>query len=283
MTQNLIDHDVIIQLAAIESLKSWSVVDVDTNTDASAASQSTNTATQELCFGAGMSYKGMLPALEEHFPEFAELFERIASPQIRNMGTIGGNVANASPIGDLPPILLALGAGIHVRHCDGADSNVVSSDKPYIDEIMPLSEFFLDYKKTKLRAGSYVVAINIPLLQDNQQLFIHKISKRYEDDISACLVAVCLDLSADGTSIDNAKIGLGGMAAVPLLVKNCQQALIGQPFAVASFEQAAKALPMDVSPMTDVRASREYRMHVVQRLLIKCGKQMVKKTQTEIA
>ena len=96
-------------------------------------------------------------------------------------------------------------------------------------------------------------------------------------------MAVCLDLSADGTSIDNAKIGLGGMAAVPLLVKNCQQALIGQPFVVASFEKAAKALPLDVSPMTDVRASREYRMHVVQRLLIKCGKQMVKNTQIETA
>ena len=283
VTQNLIDHEVIIQLAAIESLKSWSVVDIDTNTNASVDNSSTGTATQELVFGAGMSYKGMLPALEEHFPEFAELFERIASPQIRNMGTLGGNVANASPIGDLPPILLALGARIHIRHCDGADNNVASSDKLYIDEIMPLSEFFLDYKKTKLRAGSYVVAINIPLLQDNQQLFIHKISKRYEDDISACLVAVCLDLSADGTSIDNAKIGLGGMAAVPLLVKNCQQALIGQPFILASFEQAAKALPMDVSPMTDVRASREYRMHVVQRLLIKCGKQMVKNTQIENA
>ena len=277
VTQNLVDHEVIIQLAAIESLKSWSVIDVDTD------SQSASQATQQLSFGAGMSYKGMLPALEEHFPEFAELFERIASPQIRNMGTIGGNVANASPIGDLPPILLALGARIHIRHCDGADNNVASSDKPYIDEIMPLSEFFLDYKKTKLRAGSYVVAINIPLLQDNQQLFIHKISKRYEDDISACLVAVCLDLSANGTSIDNAKIGLGGMAAVPLLVKNCQQALIGQPFVLASFEQAAKALPLDVSPMTDVRASREYRMHVVQRLLIKCGKQMVKNTQIENA
>ncbi len=272
ITQNLVDHDVIIQLAGIESLKSWSVVDADSQSDSAA----TQAATQTLIFGAGMSYKAMLPALEQYFPEFADLFERIASPQIRNMGTIGGNVANASPIGDLPPILLALDAGIHIRHCDGNNS-----DQPFIDEILPLSDFFLDYKKTKLRAGSYVVAIHIPLLQDNQHLFIHKISKRFEDDISACLVAVRLGLSADSTIIDDAKIGLGGMAAVPLLVENCQQALIGQPFKVASFEQAAKALPLDVSPMTDVRASREYRLHVVQRLLIKCGKQLVKGAQTE--
>ena len=278
VTQNLVDHDVIIQLAAIESLKSWSVIDADDKNDQSSSDAAIQTATQTLIFGAGMSYKGMLPALEQYFPEFAELFERIASPQIRNMGTIGGNVANASPIGDLPPILLALDANIHIRHCDG---NSDSSDQPFVDEILPLSEFFLDYKKTKLRAGSYVVAIHIPLLQDNQHLFIHKISKRYEDDISACLVAVRLSLSADSTMIKNAKIGLGGMAAVPLLVENCQQALIGQPFKVASFEQAAKALPLDVSPMTDVRASREYRLHVVQRLLIKCGKQLIKGAQTE--
>ena len=270
VTQNLVDHDVIIQLAAIESLKSWSVVDADSQSNNSSAQVANQNATQTLIFGAGMSYKGMLPALEQYFPEFADLFERIASPQIRNMGTIGGNVANASPIGDLPPILLALDARIHIRHCDVNN-----------DEIIPLSEFFLDYKKTKLRAGSYVVAIHIPLMQDNQHLFIHKISKRFEDDISACLVAVRLDLSADSTIIDDVKIGLGGMAAVPLLVENCQQALVDQPFTIASFEQAAKALPLDVSPMTDVRASREYRLHVVQRLLIKCGKQLIKSAQTE--
>ena len=286
VTQNLVDHEVIIQLAGIESLKSWSVVDADSqsnNLSTQASTQAeTQTATQTLIFGAGMSYKAMLPALEQYFPEFADLFERIASPQIRNMGTIGGNVANASPIGDLPPILLALDASIHIRHCDGNDDSN-NSDQPFVDEILPLSEFFLDYKKTKLRAGSYVVAIHIPLLQDNQHLFIHKISKRFEDDISACLVAVRLGLSADSMTIDDVKIGLGGMAAVPLLVENCQQALIGQPFKVASFEQAAKALPLDVSPMTDVRASREYRLHVVQRLLIKCGKQLIKGAQIESA
>lgn len=274
ITQHLVDHEVIVQLSAVEELKSWSLADIEDTANSQSSSQ-------ELVLGAGMSYHNMLPILEQHFPEFANLFERIASPQIRNMGTIGGNVANASPIGDLPPILLALEARIHLRHCDTLNNDLVG--QLYTDETIPLSEFFLDYKQTKLRAGSYIVALHIPLMQDNQHLFIHKISKRYEDDISACLLAAKIALSADGMTINNAKFGLGGMAAVPLLATNCQQALVNQSIDVASFEQAAQVLPQDVSPMTDMRASREYRMHVVQRLLVKCGKQLVKKVQMESA
>ncbi|MCD1278942.1 molybdopterin dehydrogenase [Psychrobacter sp. CCUG 69069] len=286
VTQHLVDHDVIIQLSGVKALKSWTLS--DSNSDKSSNHQAKR---QSLVIGAGMSYQQMQPVLEQYFPVFAQLFERIASPQIRNMGTIGGNVANASPIGDLPPILLALDASIHLRHCalnrensggeakTGSEAN--KSNALYTDEIIPLSEFFLDYKKTKLQAGSYVVAIHLPLMQDNQHLFIHKISKRYEDDISACLLAARIDVSADGTSIENAKLGLGGMAAIPLLATKCQQALIGQATEVASFEKAAQVLSADVTPMTDVRASREYRTHVVQRLLVKCGKQLVKELQAE--
>lgn len=297
ITQHLVDHETIIQLSAIDELKSWSLSSshLDSRFEPDNAANINDRPAQALRFGAGMTYQQMLPLLEQYFPTFAALFARIASPQIRNMGTLGGNIANASPIGDLPPILLALDARVHLRHCgpdNKNDSTEKISDKDkvnndensktsYVDEIIPLSEFFLDYKKTKLRAGSYIVAVHIPLMQDNQHLFIHKISKRYEDDISACLVAVRIDLSADGMSIDHAKIGLGGMAAVPLLAKNCQQAILGQPLEIASFKKAAKALPMDVSPLTDVRASREYRLHVVQRLLLKCGKQLVKEMQTE--
>ena len=283
VTQHLVDHDVIVQLSAIDELKSWSLQALSLNTDEQSKGDSE---VEFLVLGAGMSYKSMLPALEQHFPAFANLFERIASPQIRNMGTIGGNVANASPIGDLPPILLALDAHIHLRHCaavDGADNtntnDVHLSQASCIDEIIPLSEFFLDYKKTKLRAGSYVVSLHVPLMKENQYLYIHKISKRYEDDISAYLFAARIDLSADGATIQDAKFGLGGMAAIPLLAEKCQQALIRQSVEVASFEQAAQMLSSDVSPMTDVRASREYRMHVMQRLLIKCGKQLVADVQ----
>ncbi|GAF54802.1 xanthine dehydrogenase iron-sulfur subunit [Psychrobacter sp. JCM 18901] len=285
VTQHLVDHEVIIQLSAVEALKSWSLLDA--KSDPSEGSDNEQASSQSLVLGAGMSYQQMLPVLEQYFPIFAQVFERIASPQIRNMGTIGGNIANASPIGDLPPILLALDASIHLRHCapnrEESGIDLDRSDSVYTDEIIPLSEFFLDYKKTKLQAGSYVVAIHIPLMHDNQHLFIHKISKRYEDDISACLLAVRIDVSTDGMTIENAKLGLGGMAAIPLLATTCQQALVGQAAEVASFEQAAQVLSADVTPMTDVRASREYRSHVVQRLLVKCGKQLVAGRQTETA
>ncbi|WP_333613972.1 xanthine dehydrogenase small subunit [Psychrobacter sp.] len=285
VAQHLVDHEVIVQLSAVEALKTWSLQDLHQHTDekyrvnadkvnSDKVNSEMKSAVPSLILGAGMSYKQLLPVLEEYFPSFAHLFERIASPQIRNMGTIGGNVANASPIGDLPPVLLALDAQIHLRHCEAIDGS--EADKgDYIDEIIPLQAFFLDYKQTKLRAGSYIVALHIPLMQDHQHLYIHKISKRYEDDISACLLAARIDLSADGLTIKNAKFGLGGMAAIPLLAINCQEMLIGQSVEVASFEAAAQRLALDVSPMTDVRASREYRMHVVQRLLIKCGKQLV--------
>ena len=276
VTQHLVDHDVIIQLSGVEALKSWSLSAATNDTSTGGQTQS-----QSLVLGAGMSYQQMLPVLEQYFPSFAQVFERIASPQIRNMGTIGGNIANASPIGDLPPILLALDASIHLRHC--APNREEPSHASYTDEIIPLSEFFLDYKKTKLQAGSYVVAIHVPLMHDNQHLFIHKISKRYEDDISACLLAARIDVSADGKTIENAKLGLGGMAAIPLLATTCQQALVGQSAEVASFEQAAQILSKEVTPMTDVRASREYRSHVVQRLLVKCGKQLVADMQAESA
>ncbi|WP_296243860.1 MULTISPECIES: xanthine dehydrogenase small subunit [unclassified Psychrobacter] len=280
VTQHLVDHEVIVQLSAIDALKTWSLQDLKQTADEKSIVNNeietvvASSAAQSLVLGASMSYKQMLPVLEQHFPIFANLFERIASPQIRNMGTIGGNVANASPIGDLPPVLLALDAHIHLRHCAAIENSGVDKGT-YIDEIIPLQAFFLDYKKTKLRAGSYIVALHIPLMQDHQHLYIHKISKRYEDDISACLLAARIDLSVDGMTIENAKFGLGGMAAIPLLATNCQQALIKQSVEVASFEAAAQMLAKDVSPMTDVRASREYRMHVVQRLMIKCGKQLV--------
>lgn len=287
VTQHLVDHEVIVQLSGIEALKIWSLQDLPQHTDEKSGvnADKVNTeiaAAPFLVLGAGMSYQQLLPVLEEYFPSFAHLFERIASPQIRNMGTIGGNVANASPIGDLPPVLLALDAQIHLRHCAAIEGS--EADKGgYIDEIIPLQAFFLDYKQTKLRAGSYIVALHIPLLQDHQHLYIHKISKRYEDDISACLLAARIDLSADGLTIKNAKFGLGGMAAIPLLATNCQKMLIGQSFEVASFKAAAQKLALDVSPMTDVRASREYRMHVVQRLMMKCAKQLLADIQPERA
>ena len=146
------------------------------------------------------------------------------------------------------------------------------------DEIIALSQFFLEYKKTRLRAGSYIVAIHIPIPTEHKYLFIHKISKRYEDDISACLLAMRIDMDKEGHRIVDARIGLGGMAAIPTLAKHTQQAFIGmqmgEAFCQDDVVQAAAFIEQDVTPMTDVRASRHYRLHVVKGLLLKCGVQL---------
>ncbi|WP_230660552.1 xanthine dehydrogenase small subunit [Psychrobacter sp. I-STPA10] len=265
ITQHLIEHQVIIQLSAIDELKQYAIETIDTADGTVDATQ------QMLVVGAGMTYQQLLPVLQQYIPEFAKLLPRIASPQIRNMGTIGGNIANASPIGDMPPVLLALDAKIHLRHCVAKDGDVSAQAQ---DEIIPLAEFFVDYKKTKLRTGSYIVAIHIPILTEHQYLFIHKISKRYEDDISACLLAMRIDMDKEGHRIVDARIGLGGMAAIPTLARQCQQALIDKSIHQDSFIQAASLIGEDVTPMTDVRASRHYRLHVVKGLLLKCGLQL---------
>ncbi|WP_227429777.1 xanthine dehydrogenase small subunit [Psychrobacter sp. I-STPA6b] len=262
ITQHLIEHQVIIQLSKLAELKQYSLTQIDKE-DADTQ--------QMLVVGAGMTYQQLLPVLQQYIPEFAKLLPRIASPQIRNMGTIGGNIANASPIGDMPPVLLALDAKIHLRHCATEEGAITTEVE---DEIIALSQFFLEYKKTRLRAGSYIVAIHIPIPTEHQYLFIHKISKRYEDDISACLLAMRIDIDKEGHRIVDARIGLGGMAAIPTLARQCQQALIDTPIHQDSFIQAASLIGEDVTPMTDVRASRHYRLHVVKGLLLKCGLQL---------
>jgi len=262
ITQRFIDHKTIIQLSDVDELKQWSCQN-DT-----------------LVLGAGMTYSQLQPVLEEYIPQFAKIIKRIASPQIRNMGTIGGNIANASPIGDLPPILLALDAKIHIRHCASDPSNSNTNEDTSIkdtplDQIMALEDFFISYKQTKLRAGSYILAVHIPLLKDHQQLTVHKISKRYEDDISACLLALRIDLNQSADKIVDARIGLGGMAEIPLLAKASQQKLVDSSISIDSFKACSEALAKGVNPLSDVRASREYRMKVIQRLIVQSGKQLL--------
>lgn len=282
ITQQFVDFKTIIQLSNINVLQQWSCV------------ENNEKGIQTLILGAGMTYQQLQSPLEEYIPQFAKILKRIASPQIRSMGTIGGNIANASPIGDLPPILLALDAKVHIRHCPQNSSNYTNLDtalvgtdptinediKGFVDEIIPLADFFISYKQTKLQSGSYIKAIHVPLLAKHQQLTVHKISKRFEDDISACLLALRIDLNEASNEIIDSRIGLGGMAAVPLLALNSQQKLINTGLEMESFKACAAALAEDVTPLSDVRASREYRMQVIQRLIIQSGKQLLTKYTT---
>lgn len=203
--------------------------------------------------GAAVSYSDMQTILHTHFISFAELLERLGSLQVRNQGTLGGNIANASPIGDTPPVLLALDTILHLRSPAGRQT-------------MPIAEFFTGYHQTKLPTSGFIEAIEIPL-QPERQLYIYKISKRLDDDISAVCAAFSIEL--EGGVVRNARLGFGGMAATPARASHAELALKGQPFTEQGIKAAQQALAQDFSPIDDVRASGAYRLQVAQNLLLR--------------
>jgi xanthine dehydrogenase small subunit len=213
-----------------------------------------------ILIGAAVTFSQMEETLNEHFPEFGQLMHRFASRQVRNNGTMGGNVANASPIGDTPPVLLALEACVELASEAG-------------NRWLPLKDFFLDYKKTEQKPGEYLRMIRIPRLQANQSLKVYKISKRLEDDISAVLAAFKFTLAGDEGQQTVAAVssGFGGMAAIPKAATHLEQALLNKDISMAAFEQASSVLDQDFAPMTDVRATSEYRLQVAQNLIQKCA------------
>lgn len=210
--------------------------------------------------GAAASYASVEQVLSEHYPEFGQLLHRLGSRQVRNAGTLGGNIANASPIGDTPPVLIALGAEIELASLAGS-------------RWLKLAEFYLDYKKTQLQAGEYLRTIRIPRLKPEQSLKVYKISKRLEDDISAVLMALVIE--HDGNTIKSVSSGFGGMAAIPKAAPALEAALTGQPLSLASFEQAGAAISKNFQPLSDVRASADYRIAVTQGLLQKCAYELL--------
>ncbi|MEX2453597.1 MAG: xanthine dehydrogenase small subunit, partial [Rhodospirillaceae bacterium] len=165
-----------------------------------------------LTVGAGVTYARALPFIDRLFPSFGVLVRRIGSRQIRNLGTIGGNIGNASPIGDTPPCLIALGAELLLASSRG-------------ERKMPVEDFFLDYRKTALGAGEVIRAIRIPKLSDGRAFRAYKVSKRYDQDISSVIGAFRLDIG-DGC-VAGASIAFGGMAATPKRARAAEAALAG--------------------------------------------------------
>lgn len=207
-----------------------------------------------LVIGAAAKIQDCIPQLTEHFPDFGQLLQRFASLQIRNQATFGGNIANASPIGDSAPLLIALNASLQLRKGDQR-------------RIIALDDFFLDYKKTQLDQSEFIEAIHIPLLKGNQAFKAYKVSKRIDDDISAVCLGLCISL--ENGIIQDARLGFGGMAALPKRAPHCEQALIGQPFCEATFQKASTFIEQDFSPLSDFRASQTYRLLVSQNLIQK--------------
>ncbi|HET9599164.1 MAG TPA: xanthine dehydrogenase small subunit [Anaeromyxobacteraceae bacterium] len=204
--------------------------------------------------GAAVSYADAHAALAALHPDLGELVRRIGSVQIRNLGTIGGNVANASPVGDMPPALLALGARLVLRQ--GSERREV-----------PLDAFFLGYRKTALRPGELVERVVVPRLAPARLFRIYKVSKRFDQDISAVCGAFSVEL--EGGRVREARVAYGGMAAVPKRARACEAALAGRPWTAASVAAALPALDADFSPIGDMRASAAYRRLVARNLLLK--------------
>jgi xanthine dehydrogenase small subunit len=205
-----------------------------------------------LHIGAAASLEDAWQALVQRWPTLRDLWLRFASLPIRVAGTMGGNIANGSPIGDSAPALIALDARIVLRR--GASLRV-----------MPLAEFYLGYMKNQLEAGEFVQAMQVPLPQPGCQVRGYKISKRFDCDISALCAVMAITLH--GEQVAQVRLSFGGMAAVVQRAPNAEAAVLGQAWNEATLQAAMAALASDFTPLSDMRASAGYRMQVAQNLL----------------
>jgi len=203
--------------------------------------------------GAGVSLEDAYTALCAHYPdELGELRQRFASLPIRQAGTLGGNVANGSPIGDSMPWMIALGSRIVLRGPDG-------------ERELALEDFYLGYQVKDLRPGEFVQGVRVPLPRDGVAFRTYKLAKRFDQDISAVCAAFAFALE-DGVVAD-ARIAFGGMAATPKRAAQAESALNGRAWDEAALADAMAALANDYAPLSDMRASGAYRMKTAQNLL----------------
>lgn len=207
----------------------------------------------EVRFYAGVSYSEAQPVIASRFPELIELWDRIAGEQIRNMGTIGGNIANGSPIGDTPPPFIALGAKLHLR-------------KGVHRREIKLEDYFLAYGKQDRQPGEFVESVTLPLLPTGEKFATYKISKRREEDISALCGAFRVFVNDAGT-VGMARIAFGGMAATPKRARVVEAALIGRAWSMETIEAVIPLFAEDYQPISDMRASADYRLLAARNLL----------------
>jgi len=188
----------------------------------------------------------------DHMPALADLLRRYASTQVRMAATLGGNIANGSPIGDSPPALIALGATLTLRRGDTRRT-------------IPLQDFFIDYGKQDLQPCEFVQSVQIP--KTDHDLRCYKISKRFDQDISALLG--CFNIRVDANTVQDAKIAFGGMAGIPKRARAVERALIGHPWTLDTITAAQSAWADDFQPLSDMRASADYRLKTARNLLVR--------------
>jgi len=237
VTKQMRDIAPVIHIGHLEELKQIAITDAG------------------ITLGAGVSYTSARGAIVSVVPQMAELWDRIGGEQVRNMGTVGGNIANGSPIGDTPPPLIALDATVTLRK--GSDRRTV-----------PLADFFIAYGKQDRQASEFVESIFVPALEEDVFFAVYKISKRRDEDISALCAAFHVTTDVEGL-VASARIAFGGMAGTPKRAAATEAALIGRPWSWETIQAARAALSEDYQPLTDWRASAEYRMLAAQNLLIR--------------
>ncbi|CUH67838.1 Caffeine dehydrogenase subunit gamma [Thalassovita gelatinovora] len=202
--------------------------------------------------GAGVTIARLIPLFDRLSPSLAAMLRRYGSTQVRAAATIGGNIANGSPIGDGPPALIALGAVLHLRKGDTRRN-------------IPLESFFLDYGKQDRSAGEFVEAVSFT--KEPDRLRCYKLSKRFDQDISA--LCGCFNITVENGSVAAARIAFGGMAGIPKRAAQVETALIGQPWTEATIAAANPAWAEDFTPLSDMRASATYRLDTARNLLMR--------------
>ena len=203
-----------------------------------------------ISIGAGVTIEDLRAAMVPIHPSFGELLRRYSSVQIRNAATIGGNIANGSPIGDGPPALIALGATLHLRRGDDQRS-------------LALENFFIEYRRQDRRPGEFVAAVTIPAVAPN--LRCYKLSKRFDQDISA--VCGCFNVTIENGIVTDARIAFGGMAGTPHRATKVEAALIGKTWCLATITTAQAEFAADYQPLSDMRASAAYRLTTARNML----------------
>jgi xanthine dehydrogenase small subunit len=243
VTKLLQSYDLVIDLTAVPELRGITFAD------------------EQVSIGAAAPLAEVFHALAQFWPEAHHFFGRFAGRPIRESATLGGNVATGSPIGDSMPFLLALDASLVL-------SSVTAPQAPIKRRAVALKDFYLGYRKTALAPTEVIERIVLPQRADHTRLASYKISKRFEDDISA----VSLVVWVSGTDrIDEVRIGVGGVAATPVRAYQTERALRGRPVMPATLKAAAEVLQNEFSPISDMRASADYRRAVLGNLLIKLG------------
>ena len=250
------EPEVVLGLHAVDGLGG---IDRVTNDDAGGGSES-----EHLLIGAAATWTRIAREIQADLPAYHDILMRFGSPQIRNAGTLAGNLANGSPIADSVPLQLVLEAELELVSAAAGDRRRV-----------PLTRFYTGYKQLDLRDDELIAAVRLPLPTPSQRLSLHKISRRRDMDISTLTAAVLLDFADrdaagdEGATIRGARIAFGGVAATVLRMGSVEAFLEDAPFTESTMREAGRIARAELKPLTDVRGSADYRLALCENVMVK--------------